>query len=142
MEHQKKDSEILLKATAQGFSVAIHGQKEEDGSWKCSLERNEITLTDLPTHEEAVDLGELRDYEKTEFELSFDEAFRKFDQSEWFLCHPGHIHADFAEFVMQKLDQKMEDYDNEFPADTAMESFFRKNKTKEWKAKADAALAG
>ncbi len=136
MNNQKENSEILLKATGQGFSIAIHGIQEEDGSWKCAVEENEIIITEVPISEHVTSLGERREYDKTEFKFSFEEAFKKFNQTEWFLCHPGKLHADFAEFVIEKHEERMEEYESEFPADTAMERFLRKNKIKEWKTKA------
>ncbi len=136
MDNQKENSEILLKATGQGFSIAIHGIQQEDKSWKCSVEENEITYTELPTSEHTTSLGERRDYEKTDFKFTFEEAFKKFDLSEWFLCHPGKLHPDFAKVVIANLEKRMDEYDNEFPADTAMERFFRKNKIKEWQTMA------
>ncbi len=136
MDNQKENSEILFKATGQGYSIFIHGKREEDGSWKCSVEENEITFTEIPKHEHVASLGEKRDHEKTEFRYSFEEAFKKIDQTEWFLCHPGKLHTEFAEFVMSIFDQRMEEYNVDFPAETTMEKFLRENKIKEWKTKA------
>ncbi|MBU2646011.1 hypothetical protein KKI24_14995 [bacterium] len=139
MDNQTEKSEILVKAMAQGFSIAIHGRKSADGSWICSIVRNEITMTDVPISDHVSSLGERRDFEKTDFELDFEQAFRRFDQEEWFLCHPGTLHADFAEFVINAFDERMAAYNEQFPADSPMETFIRENKTKEWKAKAASA---
>jgi hypothetical protein len=133
MGNQQEKPEILLKASAQGYSITISGKKEEDGQWRCAVEQNEITLSEIP-HSEYIDsLGEQRDYEKTDFKFSFEEALEYFDESEWFLCHPGKIHADFAEFVIKAFTKRMEEYDQQFPIDSPMERIIRKNKVKEWK---------
>ena len=136
MENQQDKSEILVKATAQGFSVAIHGIRDGEGSWICSFEKSEITYTDIPINELATDLGELRDYEKTEFALSFEKAFAAFDQTEWYLCRPTKIHEDVADFVIEAFEKRMMEYNDRFPIDSPMEEFIRENKTKEWRAKA------
>jgi len=78
----------LLKASAQGYSITVFGKKREDGQWTCVIERNEITLSEIPNSDDIDSLGEQSCYEKTNFKFSFEEAFQNFDQSEWFLCHP------------------------------------------------------
>ena len=136
MDNQQNESKILVKATAQGFSIAIHGKQDENGTWKCSVEKNEITFTDIPADELATSLGEQRDYEKTRYDFSFEEAFEAFDQTEWFLCRPTTIHEDFADFVFAAFEKRMADYNDQYPVDSPMEEFIRSNKLKEWKAKA------
>ena len=142
MEKQKGNAEILVKATAQGFSISIHGIRQPDGSWKCAVEKNEITFTDIPTHEEASSLGELRDYIKSEFELSFEDAFKEFNESEWFLCHPGRLHEDVVDIVMEALEKRFAEYEEQYPVDSPMEKFIRENKLKEWRSKAEKATSG
>ncbi len=137
MNNQKEKSEILLKATGQGFSIAIHGKKDTDGSWKCSVERNEIVFADLQNSDHVNTLEEQRYHDVSDFKFSFEEAFRKFDQSEWYLCHPAKINPEFADFVIKAFDKRMEEYNQEFLADTPMERFIRKNKVKEWQTKAN-----
>ena len=142
MTNHNDSSIILVKATAQGFSIAIHGIKQSGGLWKCAVEKNEITLTDIPAYEEATSLGEQRAYQKSEFELSFEEAFKEFDRSEWFLCHPGRLHGDVADFILKELEQRFAEYEEQYPADSAMEKFIRENKLKEWRSKAEKSKSG
>ncbi|MBU2510947.1 hypothetical protein KJ966_06400 [bacterium] len=137
MNNQKEKSEILLKTSAKGFSITIFGKKEEDGQWNCAIERNEITLSEIPISEHVHSLGEQRSYEKTDFKFSFEEAFQKVDLSEWFLCRPDKIHVEFSDFVIEAFNSRMEEYDLQFPSDSPMESFIRENRIKEWKAMAD-----
>jgi len=141
MDNQEKESVVLFKATAQGYSIIIHGLREEGGLWKCSIEENEITYSDTPKSQHIASLGEKRNYKKTEFTYQFEEAFKKIAFSEWFLCHPEKLHADFAEFVMKEFYRQMDAHNNEFPVDTPMEEFLRSNKVKEWKAKVDASMS-
>ncbi len=142
MNNQNESSVILVKATAQGFSIAIHGVKQSGGTWKCAVEKNEVTITDIPAYEDATSLGEQREYRKSEFELSFEEAYKEFDDSEWFLCHPGPLHGDVADFIMEKLEKRFAEYDEQYPADSPMEKFIRKNKLNEWRSKAEKSKSG
>jgi hypothetical protein len=142
MAQQQVQTEILVKATGKGFSIAIHGRKEKDGSWKCSLEKNEIVLTEIPYNELATSLGEQRHYDKTGYELSFEAAFEQFDQTEWFLCRPSKLHGEVADFVMRAFDKRWQEYDFQFPADSPVDQFIRKNKMDEWKTIAHLAQSG
>lgn len=139
MAQQHTQAEILVKATGKGFSIAIYGRKANDGSWQCSLERNEVTITELPSDELATSLGEQRDYDKTGFEFSFEEVFKLFDESEWFLCRPTKLHPEFVDIVMQAFEKRWQEYDFQFPADSPLDQFIRKNKVEEWKTKARSA---
>lgn len=135
MDNQKENTEILFKATGKGYSVSIHGRQKEDGSWECAIEENEVIVTEIPKEQHVNSLEEKREYEKTEFEYEFTEAFRKIEHSEWFLCHPGKIHPEFSDFVMNAFYSRMDEYNAEFPVESAMEEFLRNNKVKEWKEK-------
>jgi len=133
MDNYKKNSEVLFKASGKGLSVIIHGRKKEDGSWECAVEKNDVQITQTPKGDLATSLGLDRDYEKTEFIYRFDEAFKRLEYYEWYLCHPGKVHADFTEFVTVEYDKRIKEYDNDFPSESPMESFIRDNKTKEWR---------
>lgn len=137
MDNQKKNSEIVLKATSQGFSISIYRKRGDDGSWKYAVERNEIIFPEFPDSEETDRLEMRRDYEMTGFDFDFRKAFQIFDESEWFLCHPSSLHADYVEDVIDLFYRRMEEYQEQFPADSPMERFLRENKTREWKEKAD-----
>lgn len=138
MDNQKENSEVLFKATGQGYSIFIHGRRDADGTWKCAIEENEITFTEIPKGEHVSSLGELRSHKKSEFTYLFEEALKKIDHSEWFLYHPEKLHADFAELVLSVFEKKIEAYNDEFPAETPMADFIRNNKIKEWRTKAGA----
>lgn len=134
MNKQKQESEILLKANSQGFNIAIHGMRSAEGHWQCAVERNEIIFHNFPNDEHIDKLETERHYDMSNFNLTFDEAFKDFDTSEWFLCHPVKLHQDFAEKVLKRFHQQMETYEMEFPADSPMEKFIRKKKIEEWTA--------
>lgn len=126
-------SEILVKVTGKGFSMTIFGIRNDEDSWTCAVERNEIELTEIAADIYSSELGQQRTYEKSEFEYSFDEAFKQMNQTEWFLCHPAKLHPGVAETVIQAFEKRMEEYDQDYPAESPMERFIRDDKLKEWK---------
>ena len=80
-------------------------------------------------------------YDKTDFILSFADAFKRFDLSEWFLCRPLKIEKEFAEFVLNEFEKRMDEYSEQFPAESPTEEFMRKTRRDEWRTKAAASLA-
>lgn len=116
--------------------MAIRGIRGGDGVWNCAVEKSEITFPEFPNAEYIQSLEQERHYDKTGYEYSFEEAFGKFDLSEWFLCHPAAIHPDFADVVIEKFEQRMREYIEQYPAESSMERFIRENKIKEWRTKA------
>ncbi len=130
-------AEILVKVTGKGFSMTIFGIRNDEGSWTCAVEHNEIELTEIAADIHASELGQLRTYEKSEFKYSFEEAFRKMELTDWFLCHPARLYPEFADTVLEAFEKRMEEYELEYPADSPMERFIRDDKLKAWKKKAN-----
>jgi hypothetical protein len=140
MENRDNQSKVLVESSSQSFSFSIHGKKGDDGNWLCSVVSNEIVLSDYPTNDFIETIEQERRFDKTEFELSFEDAFRRFDESEWFLCRPLKIDPEFAEFILSKFEQRMDEYAEQYPTGTPTEEFMRKNRIDEWRAKAASSL--
>lgn len=138
---QQMENTIILKVGGQGFDISIHGKKDPNGNWVCAVERNEIVLSDQPDSDFIKEIEQERHYNKTDFTYSFEEAFKKLDQSEWFLCHPGKMHPEFADFILDAFEKRMSDYELQFPAESPMEEFVCQSRKDEWKKKADLSKA-
>ncbi|MBT7891208.1 MAG: hypothetical protein HN580_19470 [Deltaproteobacteria bacterium] len=141
MENKDKKTKVLLESSSQGFSISIHGKKGEDGNWLCAVENNEVILSDFPTSDFLEKIEQERRYDKTDFILSFADAFKRFDLSEWILCRPLKIEKEFAEFVLNEFEKRMDEYSEQFPAESPTEEFMRKTRRDEWRTKAAASLA-
>jgi len=141
MENKMDETQILVESSSHGFSISIHGKKGADGDWLCAVEQNEMILSDYPTNDFIQTIEQERIYEKTEFILSFDDAFKKFDQEEWFLCRPQRIHKEFAEFFLEKFENRIEAYSEQETEEWAIEKFMLVTRIKEWRAKAAAAIS-
>ncbi len=141
MEQKKGQAANLLEASSQDFSISIRGKMGADGTWQCAVISNEVILSDEPPIDFSVTMEVDRRFEQTEYVYSFTDAFRHFDQSEWFLCRPLKLHKDFAAFVLEAFEQRMEEYAEQNPGESPTVEFIRKSRIDEWRAKAAASLA-
>lgn len=141
MEDKTRQKTVLVQSNSHGFSASIRGMKGEDGNWLCAVEQNQIILTDYPTSDFIESIEQERIYDKTEYVLSFDEAFKRFDQTEWFLSRPLKIEKEFAEFILKEFEKRMDEYSEQYPAESPTEEFMRETRRKEWKKKVAATLS-
>jgi len=141
MEPKNEQAINLLEASSQDFSISIRGKMGADGTWQCSVISNEVVLSDEPPVDFSVTMDMDRRFDQTEFMYSFADAFRHFDQSEWFLCRPLKIHKEFAAFVLEAFEERMGEYAEQNPGESPTVEFIRKSRIDEWRAKVAASLS-
>lgn len=134
MTNQQEQPVELMRAGAQGFSIAVLGIKDENDNWRCALETNRIVFP-VPDSEHVQKNESEQRYDKTAFKFSLAEAFIQLDAREWYLCRPHSVHQDIAGFVWERFQHGMEAYNQQFPAESPMDQFIRENRVKEWRDK-------
>ncbi len=125
-----------MSVSGHGIGILIHGIKGEDGHWRCAVERSEIVFVEQPDSDTIDSFEQERHYDKTQFEYSFDEAFRKFDLWEWFLYRPLKIQPEFAESILKKFEERIDEYEKQFPTESPFEKYVRESRKDEWEKKA------
>ena len=95
-------SETILKLLAEGGSITVLGQRNDNGFSQFLIQKNEVVLYDCAT--EAFD-GEPNT--RSGLLNSWEDVVRVFDQNpHWVRLHPKTIHADFAEQIFAWVEQR------------------------------------
>lgn len=125
-----------MSVGGHGINILIHGVKDEDGHWFCSVEQSEIIFAPQPDSDFIDSIEQEQHHDKTQFIYSFDDAVKRIDQWEWFLHHPLKIHSELAELILTKFEERIDEYEEQYPTDSSFEQYVRKNRKDEWKKKA------
>ena len=97
MARAAKDREIIIKMAGAGIMVILYGVRVEGDRWKFLLDKDEGTMADFLSEEDADLLPKLRT--KSEYVDSWDKALALLNRYPWTWFVPKEVHPEFRDLV-------------------------------------------
>jgi hypothetical protein len=99
-----KAEEIIIDRGVEGGSWTLVGWRSALGGWHFRAVRDEGTLLDFMSAEDAADF---EPYEETAWVLSFEAALVLFDEHPWPVFSPLQVHPEFGERIWAAVDKRL-----------------------------------
>jgi 5-methylcytosine-specific restriction endonuclease McrA len=96
--------QTVLEVGAEGGSLAIVRQRNENGAWEYWSLRDETTMLSLLPEDEVVNRDNL--LEKSSHLGSFKNALLRLGQYPWFRLIPLKVHSEFADLVLREVEKR------------------------------------
>ena len=96
--------EIVLKIGAEGGMVTISRERIEE-AWQFRVKVDETTLYDVLSEEDRAGMG-VKDFVRTEYAPTLQEALHRLDKYEWFRLCPLGVHPEFLGAVLAEVEKR------------------------------------
>ena len=104
MARAAKDREIIIKMAGAGIMVILYGVRVEGDRWKFLLDKDEGTMADFLSEEDADLLPKLRT--KSEYVDSWDKALALLNRYPWTWFVPKEVHPEFRDLVWSAVQSR------------------------------------
>src|SRR5262249_7031765 len=97
--------EIILKIGAEGGTVTISRERIAEKNWQFRTKLDETTLYDMLSDEDRSGMT-VKDFARTEYTLTFQEALKRLDVYKWFRLYPIDVHPEFLDTVLAEVGKR------------------------------------
>jgi hypothetical protein len=97
-------TETIINCGVEGGDWTLIGSKGAEGGWRFRATRDESTLIEFMTDEDAADF---EPRSETEWVDSWEAALKLFDKYRWHTFHPVRVHPDFAQQIWAAVQKRV-----------------------------------